>query len=155
MADEIERKFLVLGSGWRDGTVRSHDIRQAYLLHGEASSVRIRVKNASDATLTIKSGKAGLRRLEFEYAIPAEDAVALLDMRTGGLIEKVRHEVPRGGLTWEIDVFRGENEGLVIAEVELEREDQAFERPEWLGQEITGDARYYNASLSAKPFAKW
>ena len=105
------------------------------------------------ATLTIKSRPAALRRLELEYAIPVLEAEALMQLREGSVIEKVRHLVPRGELVWEIDVFQGANAGLVIAEIELEHEDQAFEKPVWLGEEITGVKRYYNASLALSPFA--
>ena len=107
------------------------------------------------STLTIKSRKAGLRRLEFEYPIPLPDAETLLGLCQGAKIEKVRHIVPWQALRWEIDVFEGDNSGLVIAEIELPQETQAFDMPTWLGPEITGQERYYNSSLVRRPFRAW
>ena len=117
--------------------------------------MRVRIVDGARATLTIKSRAAEVRRSEFEYEIPVADAKALLELRTGGaVIEKVRYELPCGALTWEIDVFSGENQGLVIAEIELAHEEQPFERPAWLGEEITADDRYYNASLARRSFRR-
>lgn len=152
MADEIERKFLVRGDAWRDAADRGCLIEQAYLALTGAASVRIRIRDAASATLTIKSGAVGLRRQEYEFPIPVDKAGELMTLRTGSLIEKVRYKVPCGDLTWEIDVFQGANAGLVIAEIELEHEEQAFEKPAWLGEEITGVKRFYNASLALSPF---
>jgi adenylate cyclase len=148
MADEIERKFLVRSDGWRAGAQRSRQIVQGYVALDGPASVRVRIVDGTRATLTIKSREAGLRRREFEYEIPVADAAALLELRTGAIIEKVRYELQSAALTWEIDVFSGDNEGLVIAEIELQHEDQVFDRPAWLGDEITADERYYNASLA-------
>lgn len=153
MADEIERKFLVRGEAWREAADRGCLIEQAYLALTDAVSIRIRIRDTVAATLTIKSRAAALRRQEFEFVIPVDQAAELIMLRTGSLIEKMRYKVPCGDLVWEIDVFEGTNAGLVIAEIELEREDQAFELPAWLGEEITGIARYYNASLAGCPFA--
>lgn len=149
MGVEIERKFLVAGEAWRDEVVKHSDIRQVYLAVNDRNTVRIRIKDAT-AFLTIKSAAPTLSRAEFEYPIPLADAEALLAMRSGRLIEKRRHIVPHGALRWEIDVFSGELAGLVIAEIELPSEDAAFARPAWLGEEVTGDPRYANASLATR-----
>jgi adenylate cyclase len=155
MAYEIERKFLVKDDRWRDGADGGVAIRQAYLCRTPSISLRIRVVGESRATLTVKSPAAEIRRLEFEYAIPLADAYALIELREGAVIEKRRHKLPRHGLTFEIDEFEAENEGLIIAEIELPHEDACFEKPAWLGPEITADARYSNASLATKPFSSW
>ncbi len=152
MADEIERKFLVSGDPWRTAADRGCLIQQAYLALADVVSVRVRVRDKAAATLTIKSRAVALRRKEFEFPIPVDEAAELIMLRTGALIEKTRYKVPCGDLVWEIDVFEGANTGLVIAEIELEHEGQAFERPAWLGEEITGVERYYNASLALAPF---
>ena len=151
MADEIERKFLVQGDGWRGLADRGCRIEQAYLALTDAVSVRIRIRDAAAATLTIKSRAVALRRQEYEFPIPVDKAGELMTLRTGSLIEKMRYKVPCGALVWEIDVFQGANIGLVIAEIELEHEDQTFERPPWLGEEVTGVKRYYNACLALIP----
>jgi adenylate cyclase len=155
MAFEIERKFLVQNESWRPFAGRATLIRQAYLSRNGAMSLRIRIKDNARATLTIKSAASEIRRLEFEYEIPLADASKLIDLRQGGLIEKLRYELPQDGLTWEIDVFQGESQGLIIAEIELPCEDKAFRRPQWLGPEITSDTRYSNASLALAPFRTW
>jgi adenylate cyclase len=153
MSDEIERKFLVRGDGWRGASERGCLIEQAYLALTDAVSVRIRIRDAATATLTIKSRAVALRRQEFEFPITVDKAGELITLRTGSIIEKMRYKVPCGDLVWEVDVFEGANSGLVIAEIELTHEDQAFEKPTWLGEEITGIARYYNASLALIPCA--
>lgn len=155
MGHEIERKFLVRSGMWQAAEASSYSIRQGYLTYNGALSIRVRIKEESRAMLTIKTSAAQLRRHEFEYAIPIEDAAILIELCRGAIIRKTRHEIPCGDLKWEIDVFQGDNEGLVIAEIELEHEEQMFERPSWLGEEITGDARYYNFSLAARPYAGW
>lgn len=155
MPYEIERKFLVKDDRWRDGADGGVSIRQAYLCRTPSISLRIRIVGESRATLTVKSATAEIRRLEFEYAIPLADACALIKLREGAVIEKRRHKLPWCGLTFEIDVFEGENEGLVVAEIELPHEDACFEKPAWLGAEITADARYSNVSLATKPFSNW
>jgi len=155
MAVEIERKFLVRGEAWRSLATSQASIRQGYLASGERSSTRVRIKNATDATVTIKSKRAELRRLEIEYAISLLDAEALLSLRHGDLIEKTRFIVPWRGHLWEVDAFSGDNTGLVIAEIELRHEDEAFDRPPWLGIEITGQSQYYNGSLARHPFRHW
>jgi adenylate cyclase len=154
VGQEIERKFLVRPGAWTPlgaGT----PFRQGYLSSSKERVVRVRV--AGDAgTLTIKGPPSGLTRSEFEYAIPVEDAAALLDaLCERPLIEKRRHVERHGGKDWEIDVFLGENEGLVVAELELGSEDEPFERPAWLGEEVSADPRYANASLVARPYRNW
>jgi adenylate cyclase len=149
MATEIERKFLVKGDAWRALVTQSVAIQQAYLTRRDAMTIRIRIVDDAEAFLTIKSPQLGPVRAEFEYPIPAEDARALISARTGLLIEKRRHIVQLGSARWEIDVFEGAHAGLVIAEIELPDASAPFERPAWLGEEVTGDARYYNAQLAA------
>jgi len=155
MAVEIERKFLVRGEAWRSLVTAEANIRQAYLASGERSTTRVRVKNGTEATVTIKSKRAELRRLEIEYPITALDAETLLALRHSGLIEKTRFIVPWHGHCWEVDVFSGDNRGLVIAEIELRHENETFDRPPWLGIEITGQSQYYNGSLARHPFCRW
>ena len=155
MAFEIERKFLVKGEDWRSFVRVQTVIRQGYLASGDRSSTRVRIADGRRATVTIKSKGAELRRLEVECGISVPDAEALLSLRQTSLIEKVRHEVEWQGSTWEIDVFSGENAGLVIAEIELEHEHDHFARPPWLAAEVTGQARYYNGSLARHPYSEW
>lgn len=155
MAVEIERKFLVNDDGWRANVTRTRHIRQGYLAQEGATTVRVRCIAGKRAALTIKGATSGAARAEFEYEIPVADAEELLQLCVGNIIEKVRHDVPYGGLTWEVDVFHGANEGLVVAEVELERVDQVVEMPAWAGAEVTNDIRYYNAELVTRPFSTW
>lgn len=155
MPIEIERKFLVRSDAWRDLVIRQVHIRQGYLGIDGGFSTRIRILDSSRSTLTIKSSRAGLQRLEFEYPIPHADAEQLLSLRQAAVIEKVRHIVPWRELTWEIDVFAGDNAGLVVAEIELDDEAQQFEKPRWIGAEITGQAQYYNSRLVRYPFRLW
>lgn len=152
MATEIERKFLVGGEGWRNGTgVR---LRQGYLNRDKNRAVRIRIQG-DRAFLTIKGPTRGATRTEFEYEIPVADAESLLELCDGPLVEKMRYVVPCEGLSWEIDVFEGANAGLVLAEIELKSEDQPFARPPWLGMEVTDDPRYYNVNLATLPYGAW
>jgi adenylate cyclase len=153
MGREIERKFLVVGDAWREGAVGTL-YRQGYLSRETGRTVRVRV--AGDAAyLTIKGPVEGIARAEFEYPIPAEDVDALLELCDGPPIEKCRHIVPFGGLRWEVDEFLGANAGLVVAEIELESEDQEFARPPWLGREVSDDPRYFNSRLVEFPFSAW
>lgn len=154
MGVEIERKFLLKDDGWKSAVTGSASITQAYLVRDAARSVRVR-RRADAAFLTIKGPAENGATPEFEYAIPATDADALLALCLQGAIIKTRHIVPHGGHTWEIDVFHGENEGLVLAEIELSSIDEPFTRPAWLGDEVTGDGRYANAALSQKPYKDW
>jgi adenylate cyclase len=155
MSFEIERKFLVRGDGWRGLVSGQTTIRQAYLASGGKSSTRIRISSGGTATLTIKSRPADLRRLELEYSIPVLQAEVLMQLREGSIIEKTRHTVPYGGLTWEVDVFSGENLGLILAEVELKDVDQAVDIPSWIGREVTAQPQYYNSFLAQQPFNSW
>ena len=154
MAKEIERKFLVKGDAWR-ALAKGTTYRQGYL--NSAKERTVRVRTAEDkAFLTIKGLTLGATRAEYEYEIPFDEGKAMLDaLAEKPLIEKKRYKIPAGDLTWEIDEFLGENAGLIVAEVELTSEDQAFDRPAWLGDEVTGDTRYYNANLIKKPFTRW
>lgn len=155
LAVEIERKFLVCGDDWRDLADTGIHIRQGYLCSPVTASVRVRVGGAR-ATLNIKAARLAVSRAEYDYQIPLEDAVELLDTLCGGRwIEKVRYRVPYAGHWWEIDVFHGECSGLVVAEIELQAEDEAFERPPWLGAEVSDDPRYYNVNLIDHPFKGW
>jgi CYTH domain-containing protein len=152
---EIERKFLVAGD-FGGSSCTSHRIIQGYLSASASCTIRVRTYNNS-GYLTIKSASddRGWSRHEFEYTIPLSDAESLLKLCVSGVIDKTRYLVPVGVHTWEVDVFHGSNEGLIIAELELTSEDEGFERPAWLGEEVTGDVRYYNAMLSQHPFTSW
>jgi CYTH domain-containing protein len=154
MSREIERKYLVVGDAWRFlGTAT--EIRQGYLSTVKERTVRVRVVGDA-AYLTIKGITRGATRAEFEYPIPVSDADEMLDeLCERPLIEKTRHVVVSAGMVWEIDEFAGVNDGLTIAEVELEHEDQPFEIPDWVGDEVTADPRYFNANLIARPFSQW
>ena len=152
MAIEIERKFLVSGTGWRVAAPRHY--RQGYLCHDPARTVRVRLAG-DDAFLTIKGETHGASRAEFEYAIPSPDARELLGLCAGALIEKRRHVSEHDGLLWEVDEFLGDNAGLIVAEVELGTEGQALTLPDWVGAEVTDDPRYYNSNLSRHPYAAW
>ena len=154
MAVEIERKFLVQGDNWR-GLAPGRHYRQGYLSTQAARTGRVRVVEDS-GYLTIKGAITNATRTEFEYAIPVEDAHAMLDtLCERPLIEKTRYRIEHQGLVWEVDEFAGENAGLLLAEVELDAEDQAIALPDWIGEEVTGDPRYYNANLIANPFCQW
>ena len=154
MGIEIEKKFLLTGTQWKQlatGTA----YRQGYLNSVKERTVRVRTIN-DQGFLTIKGVSVGATRLEYEYEIPLEDANALLDeLCEKPLIEKNRYKVNFSGFTWEIDEFFGENDGLIVAEIELESEDQVFDKPEWVGEEVTGDSRYFNSNLINNPYSKW
>lgn len=148
MAQEIERKFLVISDGWKDAATGSKLLRQGYLSSNAKATVRVRTRDDDEAMVTIKGATRGISRAEYEYEVPVPDAREMLAMAEPHVLEKRRYIVPFGGLTWEVDVFEGRHAGLVIAEVELEREDQNVHLPDWVGREVTDDDRYYNASLS-------
>ncbi|WP_332701149.1 CYTH domain-containing protein [Devosia sp.] len=148
MADEIERKFLVVSDAWRMLAQSSSLLRQGYLSSNAKATVRVRTWDDREARLTLKGAVRGMARAEYEYEIPMPDALEMLAMAEPHVLEKRRYLVPFGGLTWEIDVFEGRHAGLVIAEVELASQDQLVELPDWVGMEVTYDDRYYNASLS-------
>lgn len=147
MAKEIERKFLVRDDRWRDLVTEKMNLRQAYVAGMEDRSVRVRLTNQTVATLTVKIGRS-ITRDEFEYQIPIPDAEELLGNAIGLVIEKTRYKVPFRDFVWEVDVFRGAHRGLVIAEVEMNDENDDPELPEWLGREVTGEYRYSNQALA-------
>jgi CYTH domain-containing protein len=153
VAVEIERKFLVRDDSWNDGTPGVR-IAQGYLSLDPGRSVRVRLAG-ENAWLTIKGRSEGLARAEFEYPIPADDARALLEICLPSVIDKTRHRVGFGGHLWEIDVFHGANEGLVMAEVELDDASVPPALPPWAGEEVSDDFRYYNTSLASRPFGLW
>jgi adenylate cyclase len=154
MGKEIERKFLVKGDAWR-GLAEGTTYRQGYLNSVKERTVRIRTIN-DRAYLTVKGLTIGATRAEYEYEIPLEDCNAMLDaLAEKPIIEKKRYKIPFAGLTWEIDEFFGDNAGLIVAEVELESEGQAFRKPEWVGEEVTADPRYFNSNLIKHPYARW
>jgi len=154
MGKEIERKFLVVSDAWRS-LGRGTRYRQGYLSTVKERTVRVRTI-ADKGYLTIKGVSKGIARLEFEYEIPVEDADNLLDqLCERPLIEKDRYKISLGERIWEVDEFFGDNAGLIIAEVELESEDQAFDTPDWIGQEVSDDPRYFNANLIANPYKNW
>lgn len=160
MPIEIERKFLLANENWREQADDGVIMRQGYLT-GSApsqelkSSVRVRIAGGK-ANLNIKSATLGITRQEYEVGIPLAEANEILDtLAEGPLIEKTRYHVRHGKHTWEIDVFAGDNQGLVVAEIELSDPDECFERPEWLGEEVSDDARYYNVCLVTHPFKNW
>ncbi len=152
MAIEIEKKFLLKEDVRPRGTAMK--CCQGFLSRAKERTVRVRTVN-NKGYLTIKGIAVGASRPEFEYEIPYQDALELLDICEKPLIEKNRYRVEEGGVVWEIDEFFGENKGLIIAELELESEDQEFEKPDWVGEEVTGDPRYYNVNLIKNPYTKW
>lgn len=155
MATEIERKFLVVGDAWRAGVESQARLVQGYLVADGRITVRVRIAGDA-AVLTIKGRSTGISRAEYEYAIPPADAEALLaDLAVAPLIDKTRYRVRHGAQVWDLDVFAGDNAGLVLAEIELAREDEPFEVPDWAGAEVSDDRRYYNASLARHPFTRW
>lgn len=152
MAIEIERKFLVVGDAWRAAPAVFYS--QGYLNRDKTRTVRVRIAG-DEAFLTIKGLSEGARRAEFEYPIPLWDARELLALCEQPLIEKNRRKILHEGFIWEVDEFLGENLGLVVAEIELPAEDTTFALPDWVGKEVTDDARYFNSSLSRTPFTCW
>ena len=153
---EIERKFLVTSKAFKTQASAEKKISQGYLNSDPERTVRIRIAN-DQGFLTIKGkgNESGMSRFEWEKEIPVDEARALLALSEKGAIDKTRFEIKVGNHTYEVDEFYGENEGLVIAEIELSSENEAFEKPEWLGEEVTNDERYYNAYLSKNPFTYW
>lgn len=158
MATEIERKFLVIGDSWKRDVARSETLRQGYLSAGgnaQRCSVRVRIQG-DEAFLNIKEAVMGRERLEFDYGIPVDDAVEMLErLAAGPVLDKTRHIIEDGDATWEIDVFHGENAGLVVAEIELDHVDAPIPQPGWLGREVTELKRYYNVSLVEYPYSRW
>ena len=150
---EIERKFLLKNDNWRDGAVGVH-YKQAYLNEKGDNTVRVRIEG-DKAKLTIKGKSSNISRLEFEYDIPMEDAEALFTLAKTPIVEKFRYKIMYAGNCWEVDEFLGLNRGLVVAEIELESETQSFEKPDWIGMEVSGDKRYTNDNLARKPYCEW
>ncbi len=156
MGIEIERKFLLLDDSWRGAVSRSEAMVQGYLAGPPAARCSVRVRIAGEqAWLNIKSAQAGVQRDEYEYAIPVADARRQLDTLDADVVEKVRHYVEVEGHVFEIDEFGGDNSGLVVAELELDRVDAPYPRPSWLGREVSDLVRYYNLNLSARPYCRW
>jgi CYTH domain-containing protein len=154
MPTEIERKFLVKSEEWRTlgtGTI----YRQGYIATKKGTTVRVRLAG-NQGYITIKGPSKGISRAEYEYSIPAEDAQEMLDnLCEPPLIEKTRYKIEIAGLIWEVDEFSGKNQGLIVAEVELTDANQTIEMPDWIGQEVSDDARYYNANLAQHPYSEW
>jgi adenylate cyclase len=151
---EIERKFLVAGDAWREG-VDGVRYRQGYLAASDAANVRVR-SGGGRGFLTVKGARAGVTRAEFEYEIPVADADAMIETLCGTwVLEKTRYRVPYGNHVWDVDEFHGPNASLVIAEIELNHEDESFPVPPWIGEEVSHDDRYANAYLAAHPWTRW
>ena len=153
---EIERKFLVNDSSWKEGLTEADSsfVEQAYLSVFPEPTVRVRVRD-SHAWLTIKGKAEGIERAEYEYKIPLSEALELIKMAVSGIVLKRRYEIKYKGKNWEVDEFYGDNEGLVLAELELEKEDEKFDNPPWLGEEVSLDPRYKNSTLADKPYMSW
>ncbi|TWR29008.1 CYTH domain-containing protein [Mucilaginibacter pallidiroseus] len=155
MGIEIERKFLVDHIKWAAFNKPEGNVyRQGYILSDVSRTVRIRVTNKS-AFITLKGGTTGISRSEFEYEIPIAEGIEILKGFAVSSIEKVRYNIPYKGHTWEVDVFEGDNAGLIVAEIELQSEEAIFEKPDWVTKEVSEDGRYTNASLSVNPFKNW
>lgn len=155
MALEIEHKFLLANEEWRSQVEKSVYFKQGYLSSTKQNSIRVRISD-TNAWINIKSAVIGTHRLEYEYEIPLSDAKEILDeLCHKPLIEKQRHYITHANNIWEIDEFMGENSGLIVAEVELSEIGENFDRPSWIGAEVTHDLRYYNNSLCQNPYANW
>ncbi len=155
MGQEIERKFLVQNERWRQLAAAGIRYVQGYLANNQRCSVRVRVAGAQ-AWLNIKSADLGISRIEFDYAVPAAEAKEILAcLCERPLIEKTRYRVLHAGREWEIDVFEGENQGLIIAEIELNAVNEGFEKPDWVGKDVSHDRRYYNVCLVKHPYKDW
>ncbi len=157
MALEIERKFLVNLEAWNDQqpiTTSSMDYYQGYLLTAAHTTIRVRTAGPH-AWITIKGPTEGASRLEYEYPIPLQDAQEMLQHFAAAVVCKTRHVIHYGGKCWEVDIFRGENEGLIVAEIELQHEEETFALPPWVDREVTGEEKYYNSRLSEHPYKEW
>ncbi len=154
MAIETERKYLIVNDGWK-GLAEGVHYRQGYLNDATGATVRVRTINRT-GFLTVKGPTIDSSRLEYEYEIPYEDACEMLDkLAVSPIVEKLRHKIPHEGFIWEVDVFMGESEGLVFAEIELEYPDQPFSLPSWIGKEVTDNPQYYNSNISRNPYCNW
>ena len=155
MPIEIERKFLMANDDWRQHVSASHRIRQGYMGEIDKASVRIRVQG-DKANINIKSATLEMRRMEYEYAIPLDEALEMLEtLCKQPQVDKTRYLVEQGKHTWEIDEFYGDNAGLIVAEIELSDEAEVFDKPAWIGEEVTQDPRYYNVNLINHPYKQW
>lgn len=156
MACEIERKFLVKDNSWRSGLTEADSsfIQQAYLSVYPEPTVRVRIRD-THAYLTIKGKNEGISRSEYEYKIPLEDALELIKMAVSSIIIKRRYEIKYQDKLWELDEFFGDNEGLLVAEIELEKENETFECPDWAGEDVSLDPRYKNSYLAGSPYKSW
>jgi len=155
MGVEIERKFLVADDSWRAEATSAVRIMQGYLAHTDSATIRVRIKGDA-GFLTIKGSTQGVTRSEYEYPISVQDAEQMLaTLAEGPVIDKVRHLVPVAGHVWEVDIFAGDNEGLVLAEVELPSDDTVFALPSWAGPEVSHDPRYFNVNLARHPYREW
>ena len=155
MAVEIERKYLVVNDKWKPFVESEAAMKQGYLATVANASIRVRVAKGR-AYLNIKSATVGIRRAEYEYEIPLQDGEEMLaNLTSGSVIDKVRYKVRCGDHVWDLDLFHGDNSGLMVAEVELDSEDETFEMPQWAGEEVSGDVKYYNSSLVKHPYCDW
>lgn len=155
MSVEIERKYRVTDTSYRQGATRCTYYKQGYISVAPSGTVRIRIAG-NQAFITIKGTTTGCSRQEFEYSIPVADASQMLDtLCLPGIIEKKRYLYPYAGHTWEIDEFMGDNDGLIVAEIELQCESESIELPPFIGREVTGDTRYYNSCLAREPYKTW
>lgn len=155
MGVEIEKKFLLLNDSWRNLVDKSVEFRQGYLVGGDKSSVRIRIEG-DKSNLNIKGATLGVRRQEFEYSIPMDEAQEMLStLCDEPLIEKIRHYINDGDHVWEVDEFSGDNAGLIVAEIELKDENESFTQHDWIGKEVSEDKRYYNSMLIKNPYKNW
>ena len=155
MAIEIERKFLLASDDWRRDIERSIDMRQGYFCNTDRASLRVRIEDER-ARIGIKSMTHAIRRIEYDYPVPVEEAEVMLErMCQPSIVLKTRHLVRHAGHLWEIDEFHGDNAGLIVAEIELQDENEVFERPAWLGREVSDDPRYLNFALARHPFCEW
>ncbi len=153
---EIERKFLVKSEAFKKNSFDKNEISQGYLNSNPERTVRVRIKgNQGYLTIKGKGNETGLSRFEWEKEIPVNEARTLLELCESGVINKTRYEIKFGNHVYEVDEFFGENEGLFLAEIELQSEDEAFEKPDWLGEEVTNNKKYYNSYLSINPFKNW
>lgn len=156
MGKEIERKFLVDKQKWAEvEKSNGKHIRQAYLVTKKSKAIRIRITNNSTAVLTLKGANEGISRSEFEYEIPISDALEIIDQFSEAELEKIRYKIEYDGKVWEVDEFLENNRGLILAEIELQYEDEEFSTPEWITHEVSDDDRYYNANLVNNPYKLW
>lgn len=155
MSKEIERKFLIINDNWKALPSQSEKYIQGYFVTNEKCSIRVRIADDT-ASINIKSATLGVTRSEYDYPVPVSDAREMLkNLCVHPLIEKIRHKIKYDNHTWEIDVFSGENEGLIVAEIELASIDEPFSKPDWVGEEVSDDPRYYNVCLIEHPYKTW